>query len=62
MFEEIEKEKEETISDRTLALPRPDPDRPSLVSGSNFGREGQVKTRLGTMKDRTHGGAFGHVK
>ena len=62
MFEEIEKEKEETISDRTLALPRPDPDRPSLVSGFDFGREGQVIIGLGMMKDQTHGGAFGHVE
>ena len=55
MFEEIEKEKEETVSDRTLALPGSDPDRPSLVSGFDFGREGQAMTGLCAVKDRTHG-------
>ena len=62
MFEQIEKEKEETVSDQTLALLGSNPGRSSLVSGFDFGREGQVIIGLGMMKDQTHGGAFGHVE
>jgi hypothetical protein len=62
VFEEIEKEREETIIDRTLALPGPDPDRPRLVSGFDSGQESQVMTGPGVVKDRTHEGVSGHVE
>jgi hypothetical protein len=37
VFEEIEKEKEVKVSDQTLALLGPDPDRLSPISGFDCG-------------------------